>query len=230
MQPQRRTAGADVERLIDAVLHDVRTPLAAATGYLRLIREGRVAPGEQVTHVLEQAQASLRSIAVLCANADVCRRTDDGAKRMSVPAARMVDALVGAVAAHDVVPETDTWPATTTVEVCGDWSELCHQLGHALGVLARPRKNDAAGTVSIRNEGGVFTVSAALPARYASVPLSAFDPWAYPGLTVAAGLHVLELAGGRWTFDNQSRALRAELETADLGSLQLPVSDGRDTR
>lgn len=207
-----RTSGADVERLIEAVLHDVRTPLAAATGYLRLVREGRVSPGDQTTHVLEQAQASLRSIAILCANADVCRRADATPRRVSVSASRMADALVGAIAAHDVVPENDSWPVSATVEVCGDWSELCHLLGHALGVLARPRKNDTPGAVSIRADDGVFTACAALPSRPSGMPVSAFDPWAYHGLTVAAGLHALELAGGRWSFDDDSRTLRVELE------------------
>ncbi len=225
-----RTSGTDVERLIEAVLHDVRTPLAAATGYLRLLREGRVSPGEQSAHVLEQAQASLRSIAILCANADICRRSDEAARRMSVSATRMADALIGAIATHDVAATTDTLPIGINVEVCGDWSELCHLLGHALGVLARPRKNDAPGSVRISSEGGVFSVAAALPSRHPGFPVSAFDPWAYPGLAVAAGLHALELAGGRWRFDDERRTLVVELALATDDDLQAPGADGRDTR
>ena len=212
MEPGRRASAPDIEQLQDSVLLDVRTPLAAATGYLRLLREGRVMPGEQTTHILDQAQASLRSIAVLCANADVCRRTDDAPRRMSVPATRVAESILGAVAAHDVAPGSVNVPPDASVEICGDWAELCHLLGHALGVVARPRKSDNAGEVGITAEGRVFRVSASYPPRPAGLPRSPFDPWAYPGLTVAAGLHALELAGGYWSFDDDNRTLRVDLE------------------
>jgi len=221
MMPEASTP-VDTERLIDAILHDVRTPLAAATGYLRLLREGRVSAGEQSEHVLEQAQASLRSIAVLCANADVCRRTDVVPRRNSVAATRIVDGLIGAIVTHDVTPDSAELPPNATVQICGDWSELCHLLGHALGVLARPRKNDNAGRVYIDGEQGVFRATASLPLRPGNMPRSAFDPWVYPGLTVAAGLHALGLAGGRWAFNEDDRTLCVELEMVTSSYVESP--------
>ena len=166
MQPLRRTTSADVDRLIEAVLHDVRTPLAAATGWLlRLIREGR-GPGEQSTHVLEQAQASLRSmrcsvrmptsVAGQTMEPSACRCRQPGWWTRSSCGGR---ARPGA--------DTGTWPATATVESAATGPELCHLPGHALGVGGgASSQNDAAGTISIVSEGGVFTVSAALPVRY----------------------------------------------------------------
>ena len=198
----------DLDRVLEAVLHDVRSPLAAATGYLRLLREGRVAPGSESEHVIEQAQASLKAIATLCTNAEAWRRTPGETRETLLRAQRMADDLAANVAAHDVSVEDAAVSSDASVKVLGNWPELCLVLGNALAQLVRPRQSDAAGFVTITTDSDVLRVSATLPPLRGGIVRSTFDPWVYAGLTVAAGLHAVELAGGRWQFDESAQTVR----------------------
>ena len=198
----------DLDRVLEAVLHDVRSPLAAATGYLRLLREGRVAAGSESEHVIAHAQASLEAIATLCTNAEAWRPTAGDTREALLRAQRMADDLAAAVAAHDVSVEDAAVSSDATVKVLGHWPELCLVLGNALAQLVRPRQSDAAGFVTITTDSRVFRVSATLPSLRGGIARSTFDPWVYPGLTVAAGLHVVGLGGGRWRFDESAQAVR----------------------
>ena len=198
----------DLDRVLDAVLHDVRSPLAAATGYLRLLREGRVASGSESEHVIAQAQASLKAIATLCTNAEAWRRTPGDTRETVLTVERMAAELAAAVAAHDLSVEDAAVSSDATVKVLGSWPELCLALGNALAQLVRPRQSDAAGFVTITAEPRMLRVSATLPPLRGGIVRSTFDPWVYAGLTVAAGLRAIELAGGRWRFDESAQAVR----------------------
>ncbi|MEQ1907401.1 MAG: hypothetical protein ABMA15_01175 [Vicinamibacterales bacterium] len=198
----------DLARVLEAVLHDVRSPLAAATGYLRLLREGRVAPGTESEHVIEQAQVSLKAIATLCTNAEAWRPTEGETRETVLRAQHLAGDLAASVAAHDVSVEDAAVSSEATVTVLGNWPELCLVLGHALAQLVHPRQSDAAGFVTITTDAGVLRVSATLPPLRGGIVRSTFDPWVYQGLTVAAGLHAVELAGGRWRFDESAQTVR----------------------
>ena len=56
----------EVERVLQELLHDLRTPLGVAQGYLRLIRDGRLAEGADRDRAIEQATAALADMARLC--------------------------------------------------------------------------------------------------------------------------------------------------------------------
>lgn len=220
----------DLDRVLEAVLHDVRSPLAAATGYLRLLREGRVAAGSESEHVLAQAQASLKAIATLCTNAEAWRPTPGEARETLLSAQRMADDLAAAVAAHAVSVEDAAVLSDATVKVQGNWPELCLVVGNALAQLVRPRQNDGAGFVTITTEPRVLRVSATLPPLRGGIARSAFDPWVYPGLTVAAGLHAVELGGGRWRFDESAQAVRVLFDLVMAPDAQAPADATSATR
>ena len=220
----------DLDRVLEAVLHDVRSPLAAATGYLRLLREGRVAPGSESEHVIEQAQASLKAIATLCTNAEAWRRTAEDLRETLLRAQRMADDLAAAVAAYDVSVEDAAVSSDTTVKVLGSWPELCLVLGNALAQLVRSRQGDGAGYVTISTETGVLRVSATLPPLRGGIVRSTFDPWVYSGLTVAAGLRAVELAGGRWRFDETAQAVRVFFDLVTDEGAQAPAAAAPATR
>ena len=220
----------DLDRVLEAVLHDVRSPLAAATGYLRLLREGRVAAGTESEHVIAQAQASLKAIAALCTNAEAWRPTAGETRDAWLRAQHMADDLAAAVAAHDVSVEDAAVSSDATVKVRGNWPELCLALGHALAQLVRSRQSDAAGFVTITTDPRVLRVSATLPPLRGAIARSTFDPWVYPGLTVAAGLHAVELGGGRWRFDEPAQAVRVFFDLVTEQGAQAPADATPATR
>ena len=220
----------DLDRVLEAVLHDVRSPLAAATGYLRLLREGRVAPGSESQHVIEQAQVSLKAIATLCNNAEAWRPTAGDARETLLRAQHLAGDLAAAVATHDVSVDNAAVSSEATVKVLGNWPELCLVLGNALAQLVHPRQSDAAGFVTITTDPRVLRVSATLPPLRGGIVRSTFDPWVYPGLTVAAGLRAVELAGGRWRFDESAQTVRVLFDLViELGS-ETPAAAAPATR
>ena len=220
----------DLDRVLEAVLRDVRSPLAAATGYLRLLREGRVASGSESEHVIEQAQVSLKAIATLCTNAEAWRRTDGDTRETLLRAQHMAADLAANVAAHDVSVEDAAVSSDATVKVLGNWPELRLALGSALAQLVRQRQSDAAGFVTITTDPRVLRVSATLPPLRGGIVRSTFDPWVYPGLTVAAGLHAVELAGGRWRFDESAQTVRVFFDLVMEQGAQAPAAAAPATR
>ena len=216
--------------MLEAVLHDVRSPLAAATGYLRLLREGRVAPGTESEHVIAQVQASLKAIATLCTSAEAWRPTAGETRKTLLRAQRMSDDLAAAVASHDVSIEDAAVSSDATVKVLGSWPDLCLVLGNALAQLVRPRQSDAAGFVTVTTEPRVLRVSATLPPLRGAIARSTFDPWVYPGLTVAAGLRAVELGGGQWRFDESARAVRVLFDLVMEEGAQAPADAAPATR
>lgn len=203
---------SDLERVLEAVLHDVRSPLAAATGYLRLLREGRVAQGSESEHVIEQTQASLKAIASLCSNAEAWRRENGGSRETLLGARRLANDLSAAAAAHNVSIDVADILPNAEVKIQGNWPELCVPLGNALAMLVRPRQSDATGFITVSTDSRVLRVSAMLPPLRGGIVRSSFDPWVYAGLTVAAGLRAVDLAGGHWRFDESAQAVRVLLE------------------
>jgi signal transduction histidine kinase len=73
-----RDAMTDTERILQALLHDVRTPLGVAQGYLRLLREQRLETPEERERALSGASEALGRISRLCdeAGRELAARTE----------------------------------------------------------------------------------------------------------------------------------------------------------
>jgi signal transduction histidine kinase len=59
----------DLEQAMHRLLHDFRTPIGVAQGYLRLIREGRLTSEADRERALDQAASSLGRLSRLCDDA-----------------------------------------------------------------------------------------------------------------------------------------------------------------
>jgi len=58
-----------IERALHVLIHDVRTPLGVAQGYLRMLREDRLGSPEERLRAITQAQQALDHVARLCPEA-----------------------------------------------------------------------------------------------------------------------------------------------------------------
>lgn len=54
---------SDIEKILAVLLHDVRTPLGVATGYLRLMQQGQLATDADRARALDKAQDALGRMA-----------------------------------------------------------------------------------------------------------------------------------------------------------------------
>ena len=59
----------DVERVLEALLHDLRTPIGVAQGYLRLMQEGHLTDGADRERAVSNALRALGQTARLCRDA-----------------------------------------------------------------------------------------------------------------------------------------------------------------
>lgn len=203
----------DVDRVLDALLHDLRSPLAAATGYLRLIREKRIAPGADLDRAIEQTQTALRNMAVLCARAETLR-TEPPSRNVSEPLPRACEEIVRRLDEQTIQVECDDLPASAAIAVTVDWGELCPALTAMLAQVARPRPSAPPGSIRVSATPTHLRLSVRLPHRQDAPEHSAFDPWAYPGMVVALGCRAVERSGGRWDANLDDVALRVELPLA----------------
>lgn len=85
---EARRARQEMEYLLQAVAHDLRSPLAVASGYVRMLRDGTIHPGSAVSaHPLDVVEAKLGECRRLVNELLAAARRDTSA----VPAKPVVD-------------------------------------------------------------------------------------------------------------------------------------------
>jgi hypothetical protein len=190
----------EVERLLDVLLHDLRTPLGVASGFVRLVKEGRLPSPAESDRALEKVQDALRTINGLCTNASEWLQPADQ-RRSSVRASVFVadvDRLLGA----GTLPLLD-----------GDGSAMI-TLRVDAGIVAQAvcdllRAAPGEPTVALTPAALRFASAAA---GQTAVP---FDPWTRPGLGIALACRRIDQAGGTWrSAPRDGIALAIELPIA----------------
>jgi signal transduction histidine kinase len=209
---------SDAERVLSLLIHDLRTPLGVATGYLRLVRDQRLASPEERDRALTGMHHALGTISRLCSDASAF--LDDG-QGPQAPASRVaastlaerVSAVVQAagIAVRSVAIPDGKVAAGTSLD----------RLADAIGRLLMGRKDFPAGlAVRIGAGGGELTFDWAaqdeVGAVRASMDQRPFDPWqSRQGLSVALAHRIVTHLGGRvWTLDGTT-GIGLPLETRD---------------
>jgi light-regulated signal transduction histidine kinase (bacteriophytochrome) len=188
---------AELERVLDVLLHDLRSPLSVASGYVRLLRLERLDTFEARDKAWTQTATALTRIAHLCDEAVGFLPSAHGVHR---PVA--VRTLVARV--RQRCQETGLVCADQTPVTTGDGPILhsaadVDQLAHAVVSLATQQHSPdrpAEVQVTLTTDHTLqFRVPlASPPAATDDVP---FDPWQKPGLAAALACHVITLASGQ---------------------------------
>lgn len=205
---------SEVDRVLDALLHDFRSPLAAATGYLRLIREKRIPPGADLERAIEQTQTALRNMSTLCARAEAWQLAPPPPRESVEPLSRACEEIVRLLGEQTIPVEHDEMPETAAIALTSDWSEVCPPLAAMLALVARPRPSTPAGSVQVCHTPSCLQISVHKSDGTTPAIRSAFDPWAYSGLVVALGCRTVERSGGTWQGDIDGAVLRVEFPLA----------------
>jgi hypothetical protein len=194
----------DAERVLAVLIHDVRTPLGVAHGYLRLVRADKLPSPEDRERALAGTQDALAKISRICQDAGgFLEDPQPGAIKAS---ARQLAERVAAVLAERGVTVGDVAPPDGAIDVGTSVDRTADAIATLLSVRAA------------RTPGLVATIGGtAVALRFACGPAPdgasgptldgderPFDPWqSSQGLGVALAHRQVSALGGRvWTAGN----------------------------
>jgi len=204
---------SDVERVLSQLIHDLRTPLGIAHGYLRMLQDQRLASPEDREKALAGTQQALGTMSRLCADASAFL-DDAAASPVRSPALALTE-RVSAVVQEAGVPVRSVAIPDGSIRA----GTSLDRLADAIGRLLIARKAPPAGLgVRIGAANGELTFDWAAqdevgPVR-ASMDERPFDPWeSRQGLSVALAHRIVTHLGGRVWIRDGTTGIGLPLET-----------------
>jgi signal transduction histidine kinase len=182
------TTMTDAERVLNLLIHDLRTPLGVAHGYLRLIREQRLTSLDDRERALASTQQALGKISRLCEDASAfLADTGDGA-RGRASTSLLVDRVSSQLQQRGVSAAAPAIAGPPTMMVGASVDRLAEAVSTVLQAMAR----SAGSGVRIDTDGAAlrFLIQAA-------PPTATFDPWRGHGLAVPLACRLIAKVGGR---------------------------------
>lgn len=193
----------DAERVLAVLIHDLRTPLGVAHGYLRLIRGDKLPSADDRDKALASTQDALARISRLCQDAGGFLEDTPGPAAGRASAMELAGRVAAALAERGIT--VDGRPAVdgsvgvgTSVDRAAD----------AIATLLAIRAGKTAGAVATVHAAPGSLRFACGPAESTRAALDEaeqpFDPWrAAPGLGVALAHRLITALGGRvWTTED----------------------------
>lgn len=191
----------DLDRALHLLVHDVRAPLSVAHGYLRLLRERRLASEAERERALAQAAESLGRISQICddALAYAALKAHAAGPIATVDAAEVFGQIAGHLAAGPAIDEP-ALPSTASLRVATPNDLVDAVCTVVLAVWQRYRRRpEVRLRASVTDAEMILLVG--LPQEWDALGAGAsdaFDPWkGGHGLALPRACGVLALAGGR---------------------------------
>lgn len=187
----------DAERVLQVLIHDVRTPIGVAQGYIRMIQDGRLASADEQARALVKTLDALGRIAKLCEDASVFA---DGAshKKTTLVTAGELTARVSASASQSGFDVDSSSPIDRKVASTGSLERLAEAIGAVLATVVRPA-GSARPRLSITARANElwFVARVGNQTSEDNAPATEFDPWQSRGLAIPLACRTIALAHGR---------------------------------
>lgn len=183
---------SDLDRVLDALLHDLRSPLGVAGGYLRLLRENRMADADAADRAIGKTQDALRTMTALCGEAGEWLKDPPATTTVVLPADAFLSQVATAATARGIPLEVVPGPPDARVTLALDVDRVVQALASLLVATTRDGVPLCRATVA-----ETVCVVVVVPNRRAADQPGPFDPWVHPGLTAALASRTLTQAGGR---------------------------------
>ena len=178
----------DAERVLNLLIHDVRTPLGVAHGYLRLIREQRLTTPDDRDRALASTQQALGRISRLCEEASGFLAEPTGAVPVRTSIAPLLERVVAQLREHGVTMTAPAIAGTSTMTVGAGVDRLAEAVSTVLRAMAR----NAPDGVRVETSGAELRFIAAAGSHGGP-----FDPWRGHGLAVPLACRLIASVGGR---------------------------------
>jgi signal transduction histidine kinase len=177
----------DAERVLNLLIHDLRTPLGVAHGYVRLIREQRLTTPDDRERALAGTQQALGRISRLCEDASgfLADPADVAPVRASI--ALLVGRVTAELREHGVAIAVPTIAGAVTMMVGAGVDRLAEAVSTVLKAMARSAPD------------GVRVETSGTELRFVTggAPAAQFDPWRGHGLAVPLACRLIASVGGR---------------------------------
>ena len=205
----------DSDRMMHRLMHDLRTPLGVAQGYLRLVKDGSLKTDADRDRALDQAAAALGQAARMLQ--DVSGYLDEQAT--AAPLAASTAAFAGRVEAvakeHGFSVVQDGIKGDAVLDLPFG---VAASAGAVVRVLETALKRRSTGPSTLRvlesDNELQFVASGAEPKPASDDKARAFDPWREPGLDVALACQRITRASGE---------IRSDQTTANGLAIAFPV-------
>jgi light-regulated signal transduction histidine kinase (bacteriophytochrome) len=185
---------AELDRVLDVLLHDLRSPLSVASGYVRLLRMDKLDSFEARDKAWTQTATALTRIAHLCDEAVGFLSTAAGAKRQ-IPVAQLTARVRQHCQERGITcDDTASVLDGPGIQAQTDVDRLAEAVATLVG-LQHSATQSARLTVSSDPRSLVFSVPLQAPTT-APCDDDSYDPWKLPGLGAALACHTISLASG----------------------------------
>ena len=179
----------DAERVLNLLIHDLRTPLGVAHGYLRLIREQRLTTADDRERALTGTQQALGRISRLCEDASgfLAEPAEGTTVRAS---ASLLVARVSAQLRERGVAFVSSAPAQSLTMMVGAGVD---RLADAVSTVLHAVTRGGAASVRVETDGDELR----FVTRFDEPRTASFDPWRGYGLAVPLACRLIASVGGR---------------------------------
>jgi signal transduction histidine kinase len=190
----RASVMTDTDRVLDLLIHDLRTPLGVAHGYLRLVRERRLPSPHDAEHALAEAQRALTRMGELCEAASAF--LSDGAEQPLEPvdANQLVRRVNARLRTSGIRVDAAELDSGQTMRIGANLDRLADAVVTLLSATSRTGAAESV-TVSIEADRAELRFTARADAPSLSAP---FDPWRGYGLAMPLACKLIADAGGAW--------------------------------
>lgn len=184
---------SDLERVLSRLLHDLRSPMGVASGYLRLVHDGQLGSAEEVNRAIGKAQDALRAMAGVCGDATTWLDFDPA----SAPRRVGLDRFLGRVATHAATKlpglglPSDPGPAAMTLTF--NDNRVAEAVVNLLVAVSTPSQAPCAAGA----DGTTLWFSVQGPVAAEGGVAPAFNPWRFPGFAAPLAHRAIVQAGGR---------------------------------
>jgi signal transduction histidine kinase len=194
----------DAERVLNLLIHDLRTPLGVAHGYLRLIRDQRLTSTDDRERALAGTQQALGRISRLCEDASGFLAEPAEAAQVRADTGLLLDRVVSQLRERGVAVDARVDSPQSTMMMGAGVDRLAEAVTTVLQAMAR----GVGARVEVAADGRELRFTARADTAVT------FDPWRGHGLAVPLACRVIASVGGRAGNDGEAMTIAFPVEMA----------------
>jgi signal transduction histidine kinase len=204
-EPLGTSVADEFAKALSVLVHDVRTPLGVALGYVRLIKDERLASAEEREKALARTLDALARMWQLCQDADGFLAA--GAPTTAVRVPVFVARLEAQMGTSRVMKPAGDVGRTSALRTAGRADDLVRAIDTIVSSLTRFR-DSASVVIAVEADPGELRLCAAPHDEVGAAAASAgppLDPWAgHHGLALPLACRRITLVGGSVTLPSSA--------------------------
>jgi hypothetical protein len=214
----------ETERVLQVLIHDARTPIGVAQGYLRLLREQRLPTDEERDRAMTRTMDALGRLAKLCDEAGQFVGEAPESFDVVVPAEELAARIATHASQQQFVMGRSVVDHQARVRIASGLDQVAEAVARVLGTLGSSR--EVVPIVQAETRGHELRITGTtngerpagtmpdMPNMHEMIE-TPFDPWRTPGLGVALACRAIARSGGRVVSIERAITIAFPLETSN---------------